>query len=308
MATTATAGTTSPWYPEGNGTQLPPGGTALLGAGAQVGFGQGVSLDANGQAYLQDGVTPLLLSFGVAWPEKLSEVNAAAGTAKAGVWQGMGAAPNSTVANDGFTAADVGGVPAFWASAITVGRLSNVSGNDRSFAGMAYGLNNDNLVRLWSGPQACAVARTVHALNNDTAGAYGYAVDVSATTDLGSLTGGTALLTAGFFVGRAKRRGVITSVEIVPAATQALALTNYRVIQLWKLDTTGTVALAASPLVATFSTLTQNLTVGQPTQFTLGATSALLMRETDVLVGTSIHTSSGVSMPLSLIRPNFQVI
>lgn len=302
-----TPGYTSPWYPEGQTTQLPPVGIAGNQASQQVGLGQGCTYDASGNVAVQDGITPLQISAGVGYSAKLSDLNAVAGIAKTSLWQGHGAMVNSTVANDGFTAADVAGVPAFWAGDRTIGRLSNVAGNDRSFAGMAYGLNDDGLVRFWGGPQAAAIARTIHSLNNETVGAYGYAVDVSASTDLGTLSG-SALATIGFFLGRAKRHGVVTSVEIIPGTTQALAATNYRVIQLWKLDTTGTVALTASPLVATFSTLTQNLVAGQPTQFTLGAASALIMRETDMLVGTSIHTASGVALPISLIRPNFKVV
>lgn len=301
-------GTTSPWYPEGRDAQLPPGAIAGNQAGLNMGLGQGGTYDGSGNVAVQDGATPLQISAGVASGAKLSDVNAVAGLAKTSLWQGHGGMVNSTIANDGFSAADVGGTPAFWAGPNTVGKLSNVSGNDRSFAGMAFGLYDDGLVRLWAGPEASAIARTMHSLNNDAAGTYSYASDVSATTNLGSLTGGTALLTVGFFLGRAKRHGVVTGAEFVASAALALALTNYRVVQLWKLDTTGTVALAASPLVATYTTLTQNLVAGQPTQFALGAASALIMRETDVLVGTSIATASGATIPLSMLRVNFKVI
>lgn len=303
-----TPGYTSPWYPEGQGTQLPPGGIAFNQAAQSVGQGQGATFDASGNVAVQDGITPLQVSAGVGWPAKLSDANAVAGIAKTQFWQGFGAMVNSTVANDGFTAADVVGTPAFWAGDRTVGKLSNVAGNDRSFAGMAYGLNDDGLVRIWAGPQAAAVARSIHAINAESAGNLGYAADATAGTTQGTLTGGTALLTIGQVLPRAKRHGVITSVEIIPSAALALALTNYRVVQLWKLDTTGTVALAASPLVATFSTLTQNLVAGQPTQFTLGAASALIMRETDILVMTSVPTASGATVPQSAIRANFKVV
>jgi hypothetical protein len=198
-------------------------------------------------------------------------------------------------------------VPLFDSGSGVPGKLSNASGNDRSFLGLGLGLNTAGYPIVWAGRVASLLARALHLLNNDAGATWGYAADVSATTDQGSL-GGSALSTIGFVIPRPKRRTIIQSVEIIPSATQAAAGTNYRVVQLWKVDTTGTVAIASSPLVATFTTATQGLTIGQPTAFTLGASSALLLRETDILVGTSVHTASGVALPQSAIRANAKVI
>jgi hypothetical protein len=143
-------------------------------------------------------------------------------------------------------------VPVFDAGNGVPGKLSNSGGIDRPFLGVAFGLAPDGTPHVWAGPEASAMARTLHGLLSEGAGLWSYAADATAATTQGTLTGGTALLTIGFVIPRRKVRELVTGVEIIPSAALALALTNYRVIQLWKLDTTGTVALAASPLVATF--------------------------------------------------------
>jgi len=307
MSSTPLPGVTE-WYSEGNGTQTPPGLNAYMQASApQITEGQLATFDSSGNVAGNDGTVANQIAAGV-FDEKASETSTIAGVARAHFWEGVGAKQFSSAAGDTFTAADIGGVPAFIQNENTIGKLSNTSGTKRSFAGLVFGLNTDGLARFWGGRLGQLLARTLHALNSENGGSLGYAQDATATTDLGSLTGGTALLTIGQVITRAKRAGVVTSVEIIPSAALAAAGTNYRVIQLWKVDTTGTVALASSPLVATFTTATQSLVAGQPTAFTLGAASALNMLETDILVMTSIHTASGATVPQSAIRANFKVI
>jgi hypothetical protein len=307
---TAIASQTTGWSPIGNQTELPPGADIGLKASAQVGKGQAAFFAADGTGYvaLNDGTVPALVCAGVGADELSQPIPTVDGGASVRLWSGLGTGQaGATTSGDAMVTADVL-VPLFDSGNGVPGKLSNLSGNDRSFMGVGLGLNDLGYPIAWVGRIASAFGRMLHSLINESAGSVGYAADASATTDLGSLTGGTALLTIGFVIPRPKRRVQISAVEIIPSATQALAATNYRVVQIWKVDTTGTVALASSPLVATFSTLTQNLTAGQPTQFALGASSALLLRETDILVGTSVHTASGVALPQSAIRALCKVI
>lgn len=306
-----TPSTTTGWYPEHIGTALPPGATAPMQANAQAGLGQPVYYDGSGNVALEDGTHPGLIPAG-AVNQRLAGANpSVAGQEVAMLHTGYGGgAPASAVSNDGFGVADVL-TACFDAGSGVPGKLSNAGGNDRSFMGLVLGLIDGINPRTWIGPVASLLARALHSLNNETGGNAGYAADASASTDLGAATGGpppTTLSTIGFMLARPKRRSIVTSVEIIPsAALAASGGTNYRVIQLWKVDTTGTVALAASPLIATFTTSTQALVAGQPTAFTL-AGSGLTLRETDVLVGTSIHYSSGATVPLSVIRANAKVV
>ncbi len=134
--------------------------------------------------------------------------------------------------------------------------------------------------------------------DTESGGSIAYAVDVSASTDQG--TAADPLI-----IPRKKTHGRITSIEIIPSADLALALTNYRVITIYKIDTlTNTVGST----VGTFSTLTQNLAKRVPTQFTLSVTSADLdLLETDVLGFASLHTAGGATIPQSAIRVNMKV-
>jgi hypothetical protein len=302
------------WYPEGVGTQTPPGLNAYLQASApQITMGQLATFDASGNVASNDGTVANQIAAGV-FDEKGSETSTIAAVARAHFWEGVGYKQFSTAAGDTFVAADIGGVPAFIKDENTIGKLSNTSGAKRSFAGLAFGLAADGLTaRFWGGRLGQLLARTLHALNNESAGEFSYAADASATTDLGTLSG-SALATIGFVIPRKKRIGVIGSVEIIPNASQATAGTNYRTIQIWKVDTTGVVAIASSPIVATYTSNTTGtgsaaLTAGQPTAMALGAASALNLLETDILVGTSIHTGgSGLALSQLAIRANFKVI
>lgn len=319
MSSTPLLGVTE-WYQEGIGTQLPPGQNATMAAAAPaITKGQLGTYDASGNVSGNDGTVANQVAAGV-FDEMVSETSAQAGVARAHFWEGYGFKAQSSAAGDGFTSADIGGVPFFIADENTVGRRSNPvsgggsGGTKRSFGGIAWGVSPDglNLAKVWGGRVASIFARLLHTLNNESAGNYTYAQDATASTDLGSATGGppmTTLATIGFFLARPKRVGVVTGVEIIPSAALSAAGTNYRVIQIWKVDTTGTVALASSPLVATFTTATQALVAGQPTAFTLSGTASVLnFIETDLFVGTSMHVGSGATVPLSLIRTLAKVI
>lgn len=310
---TAVPSAATGWRQIGHQTQLPPGAQYGVKAQTQVGLGQACyfSTDNSGNVVMNDGTVPGLTVAGVGDEEMSPQIAPTVdGAGGVRVWEGLGSGQmGSTLANDAITAASFV-VPVFDAGNGVAGLLSNAGGNDRSFLGMAFGLAEDGSPIVWSGRLAGAVARMLHAINGESVGLWSYAADATATTAQGTGTGGpppTALATIGFVIPRPKRRSIIQSVEIVPsAALAATGATNYRVIQLWKVDTTGGVALASSPLVATFTTATQALVAGQPTAFSL--TSTVLLRETDVLVGTSIVNSGGATVPQSFIRANAKVI
>jgi hypothetical protein len=145
----------------------------------------------------------------------------------------------------------------------------------------------------------------VHSADNDLAALYPYAADASSTTNLGTAQNP-------FILPRAKRHGVLTGFEIIPsAALSPTGGTNFRTIQVLKIDTTGTVSIASAPVVASFSTATQALVAGQPTQFTLNPNNvagALNLLETDVLAFTSIASAAGASLPQAFLRGNLRVM
>ena len=305
---TATPSQTTGWSELGNQTQSPPGGDFNCQANAQIGRGQACYFNATtGNVALTDGTVPGLVCAGVGF-EQISALSTVEGGASLRVWKGYGTGQSgATAAGDAIGAADQI-VPVFDAGNGIPGKLSNYGGNDRSFMGLAFGLNDLGYPVIWCGPEASAMARAVHLLNADAGALLAYAADATAATTQGTLTGGVALLTIGQVLPRPKRRSILTSVEIIPSAALAAAGTNYRTIQLWKVDTTGAIPLASAALVATFSTATQALVAGQPTAFSLGAAAALTMRETDILVMTSVPSGTGATVPQSAIRANCKVL
>lgn len=297
----ATPSSFTPFYPEGNGTAIPPGATVPLQASAQIGYGQIATFDASGNAALNDGTVGYVIAAGVGYSAKLSDTNTTAGVAKNAQWWGFGGMPNATTGGDGVVAADIGGVPLFGADAQTVGKLAVSGGNDRSFFGLGFGLNADGLVRCFGGPIGQLLARLLHAANAESAGNLAYAVDGSASTDIASSANP-------YMIPRAARRGKILSIEIIPSASLSATSGNDAILTIVKVDTTGGVALASSPTVGTFTTTTA-LVAGQPTKFTLSGTAAnLLLRTTDILAFYRTHNGTGAVIPQSAIRANFQVV
>ncbi len=298
MSSTPLPGVTE-WYPEGQGTQTPPGLNAYMQASApQITKGQLATFDASGNVGANDGTVPNQIAAGV-FDEMGSETSTTAGVARAHFWEGVGAKAMSATASDPVVAADIGGVPVFIATENTIGKLSNASGVKRSFAGLGFGVLSDGLARFWGGRIGQLLARALHGLNAESAGSIAYAQDATASTDQG--TAADPLI-----IPRRKLVGHITSIEIIPSADLALALTNYRVITVYKINTLTNVV---GPTVGTFSTLTQNLAKRVPTQFTLSSTSTDLdMLETDVLGYASLHTAGGATIPQSIIRANMKVV
>lgn len=271
-----------PWYAEGIGTQLPPGALVPNQAGAFAGQGQLLVLDASGNGALADGTVPGLIGAGVASPGKLSDVNPVAGIAKTSAHWGFGAMSFSTLSGDGFSAADLGGVPAFAADANTLGRKSNVSGNNRPLVGMVYGLNDDGLARFWGGPMACATARTILMSN-------AYPLARVAVTDASASTA-----TAERAMQRPKVKGTVTDVTFTGAAVAA-SNTDY-----------VTVTIAVRSLATAYATPVTLATYdsritgqGAVTAFVPQAlilTAAVFLLETDVLTITTTKGGAGQTL------------
>ncbi len=264
---------------------------------SQIGRMQLATLDSLGRAVLNGGAYVLPAGAGNA------QVVTGSDGSPAELWQGtITGLVQSTGGGDGFTDADVC-VPFWIKDAQTPARLPVVSGVDRAIGGFVMGMQPGSTTqpRLVTGTLAGQLALMMHALANESAGVIAYAVDASASTDLYSSS-------VPNIIARKKLRGKITSIEIVPTAALAATSGNDAIITIVKVDTTGTVALASSPTVATFTTTTA-LVAGVPALFTLSGTAAnLLFRTTDKLGWYRTHNGSGAVIPLSAVQANFQVI
>jgi len=256
-----------------------------------------------GNATLPDDGTPNQIALGFVFPDELTAFSGTAGKAEARVSQRwMTHASPSTIANDGFTAADIA-VPFFLADGNTPGKLSNVSGKNRTVGGLVIGLAQpgETAVRLWGGPIAQLLARAAMLAASSEGGSVAYPVDASASTDIGSVSTTTSAL----MIPRAKRHGVISSIEIIPSAALSATSGNDRTITVWKVDTLG---VASDVSVGTFTTTTA-LVAHVAGAFTLSAVAgALNMLETDILCYSTVHAGSGAVIPQSALRANMKVI
>lgn len=288
--------------------QLPPtirrglsGGFATF-KGRQLGQPALASNASYGFGVDMDGATPNLISLGIA--ERDQAAGTSNGNAEIITWtQWTSEYASSTLAGDGLTDTDYA-VVAWNAGIGVVGKQSNTGpgANNRSIVGIHFGLDHESTQTplIWYGPVAWCVARAVHCADNETAGSLAYAVDASATTDLGTATDP-------LIIPRAKRHGHITSIDIVPSADlAATGNTNYRIVTIYKIDTTTN---TVGPVVGTLDLRTQALNKRKPTLFTLSATSTDLdLLETDILGYASLHTSSGAVIPQSAIRINMRAL
>jgi hypothetical protein len=268
------------WHPHSIGTQLAPGATLLSQASAQIGQGQLATLDASGNAALNDGTVPGLIAAGVGFPGKLSDTSPTAGVAPVSMWWGFGSMVFSTLSADGFTAADSGGVPAFIATENTIGRKSNVAGSNRSIAGMVYGINGDGTARFWGGPMAQAVARSILLLNAYPLAAYTIA-DAAANT-----------ATAETVMRRPAVKGTVTSITFTGAAIAANN-TDYDTVTVSKRDGAG----GAAVVLGTYDTRAANqgaVTAFTPAAFLLSVVAgALFLLETDIVTVIGVKGGAG---------------
>lgn len=274
-------------------------------ADSTIGQGQFTTIDpATGYAEVNDGTVGFRLAGGLGGPGvKISDANTHAGLAYAELFQGTEVGMlSSTGANDAITAVNVG-QPFFIGAAQTPGLLPVVSGVDRSFGGliMAMEPGSTTVPRLLNGIVGSLLGRLSHLLAGNSAGNLAYAADATATTDLASAANP-------FMIPRSPIRGKISAIQIIPSASLGATSGNDATITIVKVDTTGTVPLASSPVVGTFTTTTA-LVAGQPASFTLSGTAAnLQMRTTDVLAYYRTHAASGAVIPQSAIRAVMQVI
>lgn len=270
------------WCPEGQGTQLPPGGTLPLAASQQVGQGQYLTFDASGNMILNAGTTPHVVAAGVGYPEKLSATSPIAAAAYASVWTGYGGHnPASTESGDGFTAADQC-VVAWGASDSALGKLSNLAGSNRPMLGLVFGVNSDDNPRAWVGPVAQAVARGVHMATNYPLGWYDIS-DAAASTAISERV-----------IPTSKIHGLITDVKFTGAAIAA-DNTDFVTITIAKRVLSD--AYAAATSVATYDSRAANngaVTAFTPASFTLSVVAGALGKlETDIYTITTVKGGSG---------------
>lgn len=278
-------------------TQAIPGYFArFLAASAQVGKGQFVTVSpSTGYAGLADGTVPLQISGGIADYAELSDTHAVAGNAAARLSDRMCyGLVASTSSNDGFTDADFG-VPFYMKDENTPGKLSNLSGSNRSLGGLVFGmaLNDTGPATpiLWTGPVAHLLARATLVANAIIGGWYGHAVDAMASTTTAEKT-----------MFRLPVHGVITQVRITSLGTIAADNTDYVTINVYKADG----AAGTHVLVASWDSRAANqngLAAGIPEAFALSAvTGAINLLETDILSYEVLKGGAGKIVPVSTIE------
>jgi hypothetical protein len=268
----------------------------FLAASQQVGKGQFVTVaPATGYASLADGTVPLQISGGIADYAELSDTSSVAGNAAARLSDRMcSGLVASTSSNDGFTDADFG-IPFYIKDENTPGKLSNLSGSNRSLGGLVFGLmpNNSGTLTpvLWTGPVAHLIARATLVTNALMGGWYAHAVDAMASTTTAEKT-----------MYRAQVHGVITGVRITTLGTLAADNTDYVTINVYKADGAG----GTHVLVASYDSRAANqgaLAAGVPKAFALSAVSgAINLLETDILTYEVTKSGAGKIVPVSTIE------
>ena len=279
------ANSTNGWGPIGLTTQLPAGDTVRQQANAQAGQGQAVFYNSAGNVALNDGATPGLICAGVVFPDKLSPLSTTAGASAVMVHQGMGSGcPASTESGDGFTAADVCAV-AFDAGEGVPGKLSNFDGNNRSLLGIVFGVDERGYPRLWAGPQASTLARSLLISQAFLHGSYQIADAAASTT------------TAERAIPRASVHGVVTSVKFVGAAVAA-DNTDYVTVTIAKRGSSDSYASATT--IATYDSRAANqgaISALTPASFALSAVAgALDLLEDDILTIVVAKGGSGKTL------------
>lgn len=276
-----TASNSNGWAPINGATQLPPGDTLPMQASASAGQGQAVFYNASGHVALNDGASPGLVCAGVVYPDKLATAGAVAGVQVLMVFQGLGSGqPASTIANDSFTAADVC-TAAFDAGNGVPGKLSNYSGSNRSILGIVFGVDERGYPRLWAGPQASIMARSLLLVENFSLASHGIA-DAAANT-----------ATAERIVSnRPKVKGTVTGVSYVGSAL-VVGDTDYVTATISKRDGAGGGAVS----MATYDSRAAGngaATAFVPKAWTLSVVAgALNLLETDEVTIAIVKGGSG---------------
>jgi hypothetical protein len=261
------------------GTQLPSGDTVPLAASAQAGHGQALFFDASGNAALNDGSVPGLVCAGFTYPAKLSVLSTTAAASATMVHQGFATLPDSTTANDSFSAADQC-VVAFDSGNGVPGKLSNLSGASRSIMGLVFGVDDTGDPRVWAGPVASAVARAVLIAKSFPL-AQTEIADAAASDTIAEKA-----------ISRPKIKGTVTSIEFTGAAIAA-DITDYITVTVSKRDGAG----GAAVVLGTYDSRAANqgaVTAFTPAAFSLSVVAgALYLLESDVVTVTVAKGGSG---------------
>ena len=294
---TATPSQTTGWSPIGNQTQLPPGGDNDPQASTtQAGAGQALYFDApglTGKVAMNDGTVASLLCAGVG-VDRLSAPGASIRT-----WKGLGTGQaGATGVGDAIGVGDQL-IPVFDAGTGVPGKLSNSGGNDRSFMGLAFGLNDLGYPIIWAGPEASALARAIHSMNGETA-VFALPADGAANT-----------ATAEIVIGRGVKRVTVTGVDLIASAGVIASDTNYASIAIARRRG----AVSVPILTATTQTTAQSAGIGTAVAWTPTALATInnalanmVLRENDVLTIAVSKFGTGVALPASSIRVNMKVI
>ncbi|HMI84860.1 MAG TPA: hypothetical protein VK550_12255 [Polyangiaceae bacterium] len=269
----------------------------FLGASAQVGKGQFATVSpATGYASLADGTVPGQISGGIGDFADQSDTSTVAGVAAARLTDRMvSGIPASTSSNDGFTDADFG-VPFYFKDENTPGKLSNLSGSNRSLGGLVFGLdlNNSGAATpiLWTGPVAHLLARATLVTNALIGGWSSHPVDAMASTTTAEKT-----------MFRVPVHGIITQIRITSAlGTIAADNTDYVTINVYKADG----AAGTHVLVGSWDSRAANqngLAAAIPESFALSAVAgALNLLETDIFTYEVLKGGAGKIVPVSTIE------
>ncbi len=210
---------------------------------------------------------------------------------------------NSTGAGDTFADTDFGKV-AFGVDNQTIGKLSNLSGANRSPVGVFLGIVNATTgmaeTRFWGGIAGWYAARTAMLADGANGGSLVKVIDAGAGTD-------TVNGYAEANVPRPKLHGTLTAVEFTVEGTTLAAsgVTDFTTLTLYKRDGAGGSAVSVATITTKTIAFTQWTTVAFTLSAVAGATDLL---ETDLLTLVKTHGgSTGAIVPAGTIRAVLKV-
>lgn len=211
--------------------------------------------------------------------------NTAGAAAMIGRWSFVSGFVNSTTSNDPILSTDVA-VPFYFVDNETVGKLSHITGSNRSLGGLAFGIDEDNSTPIiWSNPLAWAIARGVMVASAMPLASFQIA-DAAANTAISERAIPTANL-----------HGTVTSVEFVGAALAA-DNTDYVTITIAKRGSAD--SYGAATTIATYDSRAANqgaVSAFTPAAFALSAVAgALNLLEDDVLTIVTVKGGAGKSL------------
>ncbi len=272
----------------GNESAVQTGGSFPVAASVQVGRGQfPTAAPATGYASLNDGTVPNQIGIGVGDPSFYSDIATVAGQQTVRVWQGeTHGMVASTETNDSLTAADIG-TPFFIANENTPGKLSNLSGSNRSLGGLVLGMFAGFPI-IWAGVVAWLVARAT-LITNGFAHAWFAIADAAASDTIAERA-----------IPRSRVHGLITAIQFTGAAVTG-DNTDYAVITISKRDGAGGGAVSLG-VYDTRITGNSTITAFTPASFTLSVVAgALSLLETDIVTITVTKGNAGKVLTGSIL-------